>query len=329
MKIVILAGGDSSEREISLRSGKEVFNALKKKGHELFLLDPVEENFCEKILKIKPDCVFIALHGGKGEGGIIQGFLETLNIPYTGSDTLSSAICLNKLVSKKILKFHKIPTPDFIVVDKSFSPEKIPFKYPVVVKPASQGSTIGIKIVEKESELYKAIKEAFNYDNEVFIEKYIDGKEVTVSIIGNENPKVMPIIEIITPTGFYDYKAKYTPGGSIHKIPPDLPENVIKKVEDGEIEGIISVVSEAELLSAKRCENEEERKKIEELLGIFRKIEFTNEIAKLAASFKRRYGVSLLDCIIAATAFKEGCEIFTKNLKDFKRIKGVKAIKPY
>ena len=232
MKIVILAGGDSSEREISLRSGKEVFNALKKKGHELFLLDPVEENFCEKILKIKPDCVFIALHGGKGEGGIIQGFLETLNIPYTGSDTLSSAICLNKLVSKKILKFHKIPTPDFIVVDKSFSPEKIPFKYPVVVKPASQGSTIGIKIVEKESELYKAIKEAFNYDNEVFIEKYIDGKEVTVSIIGNENPKVMPIIEIITPTGFYDYKAKYTPGGSIHKIPPDLPENVIKKVED-------------------------------------------------------------------------------------------------
>jgi len=232
MKIVILAGGDSSEREISLRSGKEVFNALKKKGHELFLLDPVEENFCEKILEIKPDCVFIALHGGKGEGGIIQGFLETLNIPYTGSDTLSSAICLNKLVSKKILKFHKIPTPDFIVVDKSFSPEKIPFKYPVVVKPASQGSTIGIKIVEKESELYKAIKEAFNYDNEVFIEKYIDGKEVTVSIIGNENPKVMPIIEIITPTGFYDYKAKYTPGGSIHKIPPDLPENVIKKVED-------------------------------------------------------------------------------------------------
>ncbi|RKY30559.1 MAG: D-alanine--D-alanine ligase [Candidatus Omnitrophota bacterium] len=232
MKIVILAGGDSSEREISLRSGKEVFNALKKKGHELFLLDPVEENFCEKILKIKPDCVFIALHGGKGEGGIIQGFLETLNIPYTGSDTLSSAICLNKLISKKILKFHKIPTPDFIVVDKSFSPEKIPFKYPVVVKPASQGSTIGIKIVEKESELYKAIKEAFNYDNEVFIEKYIDGKEVTVSIIGNENPKVMPIIEIITPTGFYDYKAKYTPGGSIHKIPPDLPENVIKKVED-------------------------------------------------------------------------------------------------
>ena len=232
MKIVILAGGDSSEREISLKSGKEVFNALKKKGHELFLLDPVEENFCEKILKIKPDCVFIALHGGKGEGGIIQGFLETLNIPYTGSDTLSSAICLNKLISKKILKFHKIPTPDFIVVDKSFSPEKIPFKYPVVVKPASQGSTIGIKIVEKESELYKAIKEAFNYDNEVFIEKYIDGKEVTVSIIGNENPKVMPIIEIITPTGFYDYKAKYTPGGSIHKIPPDLPENVIKKVED-------------------------------------------------------------------------------------------------
>ena len=232
MKIVVLAGGESAEREISLKSGREVFNALQKKGHSLFLLDPSDKNFCDQLLRIKPDCVFIALHGGKGEGGIIQGFLETLNIPYTGSDTLSSAICLNKLISKKILKFHKIPTPDFIVVDDSFSPEKIPFKYPVVVKPASQGSTIGIKIVNKESELYSAIKEAFRYDKEVFIEKYIKGKEITVSILGNENPKIMPIIEIITPTGFYDYKAKYTPGGSIHKIPPDLPEKVIKRIEE-------------------------------------------------------------------------------------------------
>ena len=105
MTIVVLSGGDSPEREISLKSGREVALSLRKKGHKVFILDPSRKNFAYKILDIKPECVFIALHGGKGEGGEIQGFLEILNIPYIGANVLSSAICLNKLITKKILSF--------------------------------------------------------------------------------------------------------------------------------------------------------------------------------------------------------------------------------
>jgi len=233
MKIVVLLGGDSPEREISLKSGEAVIDALKKK-YKVYPLDPSKKSFAKKIIEIKPDCVFIALHGGRGEGGQIQGFLEILNIPYTGSDFFSSAICLNKIFTKKILNFHKIPTPEFVEISgvKNLSQIKIPFSYPIVVKPANLGSTIGITIVKKKEELFPAIKKCFLYDKEVFIEKYIKGKEITVSILGNEKIKILPIIEIKTETGFYDYKAKYTPGKSIHKIPPDLSDNIIKKVKE-------------------------------------------------------------------------------------------------
>jgi len=231
MTIVVLSGGDSPEREISLKSGREVSLSLRKKGHSVFILDPAGKNFVCKILEVKPDCVFIALHGGKGEGGAIQGFLEILNIPYIGADVLSSAICLNKLITKKILSFHNLPVPDFLPLEKPSIPDNIPFGFPLVVKPASLGSTIGISIVHEKNKLLPAIKQCFSYDKEVFLEKYIKGKEITVSIIGNENPEVLPVIEIDTPDGFYDYDAKYTPGGSIHKIPPDISSKTIKKVK--------------------------------------------------------------------------------------------------
>jgi len=231
MKIVVLAGGESPEREISIKSGENVLKALRKKGHEVLYLDPVDRNFLTKLLKFKPECVFIALHGGKGESGIIQGFLETLNIPYTGSDVLSSAICMNKIVMKKILKFHKIPTPPFVIVEKN-KKVSLPFPFPVVVKPASLGSTIGIKIVKKKRELKKAIEECFNFDNEIFIEKFIEGKEITVGILGNEKIEILPPIEIRTKTGFYDYKAKYTPGESEHIIPPNISAKSLKKVKE-------------------------------------------------------------------------------------------------
>ncbi len=229
MKVAILYGGESPEREVSLISGKCVYNALRKK-YKVKLFDPSRKNFIGNFLKFKPDCVFIALHGGIGESGAIQGFLETLKIPYTGSDVLSSAICLNKIICKKILKFSKIPTPSFIIVKKNKIP-KLPFGFPAVVKPANLGSTIGVKIVNSPEELKKAVNEAFKLDKEVFIEKFIDGKEVTVGILGNEDVEVLPIIEIQTKRGFYDYKAKYTPGESSHIIPPNLPTKIIKKIE--------------------------------------------------------------------------------------------------
>ncbi len=230
MKIAILYGGESPEREVSLKSGKCVYYALRKK-YDVKLFDPSKKNFINKFLKFNPDIVFIALHGGIGENGAIQGFCETLKIPYTGSGILSSALCLNKIICKEILSYHKIPTPPFVVIEKN-KPIKMKFKFPVVVKPANLGSTIGVKIVYNKEQMFSAIKEAFSIDEEVFIEKYIDGKEVTVGIIGNEEIEVLPIIEIRTRRGFYDYKAKYTPGESFHIIPPELPKNLIKKVEN-------------------------------------------------------------------------------------------------
>jgi len=230
MKIVILAGGDGPERKISLMSGKAVFSALKQK-HRTVILDTSNKHFIKELLSFKPDCVFIALHGGKGESGIVQGLLETLGFPYTGSGVLSSAICMNKIITKKILLSYNIPTPGFVEISShnAGSNIKIPFGYPAVVKPANLGSTIGISIVESEKELKKAIKLAFSLDREAFIEKFVPGREITISIIGNEKPQVLPPIEIRTKRKFYDYTAKYKKGGSIHIIPPEIPKNILKK----------------------------------------------------------------------------------------------------
>ncbi len=229
MKIVILAGGDGPERKISLMSGKAVFNALKE-SHKVCIIDPAAKNFIKKFVSAKPDFVFVALHGGKGESGVIQGFIETLGLPYTGSSVLSSALCMNKLVSKRLLLSYKIPTPDFIEINNLY-PE-IPFEYPVVVKPSSAGSTIGISIVEVQKDLKKAIRTAWSVDKEAFIEKFIKGTEITVSIIGNEDLQILPSIEIRTKRKFYDWTAKYTKGESIHVIPPEISGKNLKKAED-------------------------------------------------------------------------------------------------
>ncbi|HNS31971.1 MAG TPA: D-alanine--D-alanine ligase [bacterium] len=231
MKIAVFYGGDSPEREVSLMSGREVAKALKAKGHRVALVDPSKKTLLKNLARIKPECVFIALHGGKGEGGVIQGFLETLGIPYTGSGVLSSSICLNKIVMKKLLLYHGLPTADFVEISPG-EKASIPFGFPAVVKPANLGSTIGIKIVRTPEEMDKAINECFVLDSEVFVEKYLRGKEVTFGILGNENAEGLPAIEIETPDGFYDYKAKYTIGGSRHIIPPRIGKNTLEKIED-------------------------------------------------------------------------------------------------
>jgi len=235
MRIAVLYGGESPEREVSLKSGRSVANALRKKKHKVFLLDPSKKSFFKKIIEIKPDCAFIALHGGMGEGGIIQGFLEVLHIPYTGSGVLSSALCLNKILTKKILVYHKLPTPAFIEVQRGVK-TSLPFSFPAVVKPANLGSTIGIKIVKNSRELEPAIKKCFSIDNEVLVEEYIRGVEITAGILGdNTSPELLPLIEIETKTGFYDYEAKYTSGGSKHIIPPRLNEKTIKEIESASV----------------------------------------------------------------------------------------------
>ncbi len=232
MKIAVLGGGNSPEREVSLKSARAVATALKRKGNSVFMLDPAARFFVRKILSWKPDCVFLALHGGHGEGGIIQGFLETLGLPYTGSGVLASSLCLNKIMAKKILLFHGLPTPAFVSLQEGKIPGKINFAFPVVVKPSSLGSTIGISVVRKPQHLPAAVKKAFSYDRQVFLEQFIPGVEIAIAILGNNPPGALPIIQIKTRKGFYDYQAKYTPGASLHQIPPQLPENVQKKAAD-------------------------------------------------------------------------------------------------
>ncbi len=169
MKIAVMYGGDSPEREVSLMSGREVAKALRKKGHRARLIDPSKRSFLKDLLGMKPECVFIALHGGKGEGGAIQGFMEMMGVPYTGSDILSSSMCLNKIVMKKILSYHGLPTADFVEAARGEKPV-LPFGYPAVVKPANLGSTIGIKIVKNSGEAEKAVKACFGIDTQVLIE---------------------------------------------------------------------------------------------------------------------------------------------------------------
>ena len=240
-KIAILAGGRSREREISLKSGEAIEAALKKKGLSLLVLD-TDENMTENLKREKVDLVFIALHGKYGEDGTVQGLLELLNIPYTGSGVLASALAMNKVMAKRVLQAGGISVPQILgrqvrsplgrgelasvpgaQGSLAWDQARIKAQIPVVVKPASQGSTLGVNIVKKEGELEEALRNAFEYDGEVFVEQYIEGTEVTVGILGNQNPRVLPLIEIIPESGFYDYEAKYVPGKAKHIIPPRLP----------------------------------------------------------------------------------------------------------
>ncbi|MDD2523745.1 MAG: D-alanine--D-alanine ligase [Endomicrobiia bacterium] len=225
-KIGVLCGGTSSEREISLKSGKAVYNALKKLGLKAVLVD-VNKNVALKLLKEKIDVAYITLHGPMGEDGTIQGMLEIMGIPYTGCGVFSSSASMDKIISKKIFEYSKIPTPQWVVIEKFKSVDEI--KYPVVVKPATQGSAIGISIVKNKKEFPKAVKNAFSYDNKVLVEKYIKGTEITAGVL---NGNSLPVIEIVPDGKFYDFKSKYTVGKSKHIIPPRLPQKVISNIQE-------------------------------------------------------------------------------------------------
>lgn len=218
--VVVLAGGDSSEREVSLQSGAGVARALQETGFAVKILDPIKPDFPEKLLDMKNIyAVFIALHGVKGEDGTIQGFLDTVGLPYTGSGVLASALAMDKIRSKNLFISAGLPTPPFCP----------PLSFPLVVKPAHGGSTLGISIVKEETGLTAALNLARKYDSQILMEKFISGTEITVSILGNENPRILPAIQIVPASGFYDYQAKYAPGGSRHLIPPELPQKWINR----------------------------------------------------------------------------------------------------
>ncbi len=225
MKVVVLMGGRSYEREISLKTGKAVSEALRKLGHDVYELDLSADLPC-RLLEIKPDKVFIALHGPYGEDGRVQGMLDIMGIPYTGSGVLASALAMDKDITKRLLLSENIPTPRWICVRKgklNFSWEE----FPVVVKPADQGSSIGLKVARSSEELEKAVKELFSMTDKVLIESFVEGRDMTVGILKD---RVLPPIEIVPRKGIYDYESKYTKGASEYVFLED--EELSKKLQD-------------------------------------------------------------------------------------------------
>lgn len=230
LRIGVIAGGISSEREISLLTGENIYRSLLKSGYNTTFID-LKNDFYNDLKKI--NLAFLALHGRYGEDGTVQGLMEVMKIPYTGSGVLSSAIAINKILTKKILDYENILTPQYITLDIDgknnpantglFIGEKL--SYPVIVKPNNEGSTIGVNIVGSDEQLEYAIEDASKYDKKILIERYINGRELTVSVIGKD-PVALPIIEIKPRSGFYDYKAKYTKGMTEYIVPAELPDEL-------------------------------------------------------------------------------------------------------
>ena len=236
LKIGVISGGISSERDISLLTGKNIYRSLLESGYNALFID-LKDDFYSKLKEI--NLAFLAIHGRYGEDGTAQGLLELMKIPYTGPGVLASAIAINKIMSKKILIYENIPTPEYIELNsasgedlkKMVSVIEKKFDYPIVVKPNSEGSTIGVNIVQKKDQLKHAVEEAVKYDNKILVEEYIKGRELTVSIIGRE-PVALPIIEIKPKSGFYDYKSKYTKNMTRYIVPAELDKKVANRVSE-------------------------------------------------------------------------------------------------
>ncbi|MCM1191406.1 MAG: D-alanine--D-alanine ligase [Butyrivibrio sp.] len=264
MKVVVLAGGTSTERDVSLSSGSMIYKAMKENGHQAVLLDVYlgydgdpegifrqdidwaaetggisEKNpdleeikalrrdggksfFGPNVLKIcgEADCVFLALHGANGEDGKIQACFELLGIPYTGTDFVSSAMAMDKGITKDIFRAWNIPAPEGTRLKKG-EKEKVRVPFPCIVKACCGGSSVGVCIARNEEEYDAAKKEAFRYDDEVIIEQYIEGREFSVGVMDG---KALPVIEIAPKVGFYDYKNKYQAGSTVETCPAELPE---------------------------------------------------------------------------------------------------------
>ena len=272
MNVVVLAGGISTERDVSLVSGKMIYNALKKNGHNVVLLDvylgtnendiqniftlerdwvscinPIrdENPDIEKVKALRPDgdkqffgpniisicqsadIVFMALHGENGENGKIQACFDLMGITYTGTDYISSAVAMDKALSKDIFAVYGVPTPKGIRLKKGDTEtEKVP--YPCIVKACKGGSSVGVCIANNDDEYEKAKKEAFRYDDEVVIEQYIKGREFSVGVLQG---KALPVIEIAPLTGFYDYKNKYQAGSAVETCPADISKEKTEEMQ--------------------------------------------------------------------------------------------------
>ncbi len=227
-RVAVLMGGTSAEREVSLHTGEQVAEALRSGGHEVTAIDTAEEGFIGRITDGGFDSAFICLHGRGGEDGTIQGLLELLGVAYVGSGVLASALAMDKVMSKHFFSISEIPTPEYVVVHAGEPLDVEGIVRAVgpraVVKPANEGSAIGVSIVHEPGELRAAIAEAFRYDGVVLIERFVAGVEVTVGVLGNRDIVALPTLEIVPEHEFYDYESKYVPGMSRHIIPARVSE---------------------------------------------------------------------------------------------------------
>lgn len=261
MRVTVLMGGTSSERDVSLASGLRVAGALRAGGHDVRVVDTArgalsagdEQAMLEggRVVKTVPpdvqalvrlnrqlpssvdhvgetDVIFLALHGGTGEDGTIQALLDLTGIPYTGSGHLASALAMDKDLSKHLFRAAGVPTADWMMAPASIDEVRERLGFPVIVKPSKQGSTVGLSLVKDPAELPAAIEEAFRHDDEVMLEAFVPGRELTVGILGGE---ALPVGEIIPVKELYDYECKYTPGMAREIFPADLTPEQTAEVQ--------------------------------------------------------------------------------------------------
>jgi D-alanine-D-alanine ligase len=231
-KIGVLLGGLSAEREVSLRSGAAVHQALLARGYDAVAID-VDRDLAQALVREWVDVAFVCLHGRYGEDGAVQGLLELMAIPYTGSGVLASALAMDKIFAKKVFAGSGLTVAPYLVVQQGHTPAlaDLPFGLPVVVKPAREGSSVGVSIVKTADQWPPALDEAFTYDREILVEQFIKGREIQVGILED---RAIGAIEIVPKREFYDFTAKYTDGMATHIMPAPLsPELYEKVLQDG------------------------------------------------------------------------------------------------
>lgn len=245
-KIAVLAGGSSFERQVSLRSGARVEDALERLGHEVIAID-AGQDLIHRLRDERPDAAFVAMHGRDGEDGTIQELLEILGLPYTGSGVPACVRAMDKVLTKHLLDEHDVPTPEFFAFNQTAfrelgAADALPaieerLAFPIVVKPSSQGSALGIKFARTAADVPAALVAAFSYDAKVLLERHIDGRDLAVSVLdGPEGPEALPVVEAV-PTGsedgdFYDFQARYEIGRTEFICPAELPDEITERAQE-------------------------------------------------------------------------------------------------
>ncbi|MDJ0766436.1 MAG: D-alanine--D-alanine ligase [Myxococcota bacterium] len=229
-RVGVLFGGMSAERHVSIESGNAVIAALGARGYDVVAID-AQDDLDRRLRAAEVEAVYIALHGRLGEDGTVQGMLDVMGMPYTGSSVLSSAVAMDKSVSNALLAASGIPVPKCLVLTED-SPRSLPssdWQPPIVVKPATGGSSVGVSLVKRIGALDTAIKTALGHSHRAIIEEHVVGTEITVGILDD---RILGSLEVEPNREFYNYSAKYAPGGSNHHIPPRLPEQQIADAHD-------------------------------------------------------------------------------------------------